>query len=52
MESEVSFPLLQKQATCHYNQQSCVAATKNGAFSVFTSVRTKFDVIVHDIETH
>jgi len=52
MESEVSFPLLQKPATCHYTQQRCVAATKNREFSVFTSVRTKSDVIVHDIETH
>jgi len=30
MEPELSLTLLQKQATCYYTKQSCVAAAKNG----------------------
>jgi hypothetical protein len=52
MEPEVSLPLLQKPATCHYIKQSCVAAAKSGAFSVFTSVWIKPDVITNGMGSH
>jgi hypothetical protein len=52
MEPVVSMPLLQEPATCHYIKQSCVAAAKSGAFSVFTSVRIKPDVINKDMGSH
>ena len=53
MEKEGSLPLLQKPATCHYIEHFCMTVARNGGggFSVFTSLRTKPDVIIHDMES-
>jgi len=54
METGGSLPLLQKPANCHYIEHCCMSVTRNeggGWFSVFTSVRTKPDVIIHDTES-
>jgi hypothetical protein len=51
----VSLLLLQKPATCHYIEHCCVTVARNGGgkggFSFLTTVRTKPDVIIHDIES-
>jgi len=38
MEPEVSLPLLQKPATCHYIKQCCVAVAKNWGHIRFSRV--------------
>jgi hypothetical protein len=53
MEKEGSLPLLQKAATCRYIEQCCMTVVRiggGGGLSVFTSVRTKPDIIIHDME--
>jgi hypothetical protein len=42
-----------KAATCRYIEQCCMTVVRigeGGGFSVFTSIRTKPDVIIHDME--
>ena len=51
METEGSFQFWQTSATCHYSEQCYVTADRSVGLSVFTNVRTKPVVIIHDMET-
>ena len=51
MVPEGSLPILQKPSTCHYAEQWCVTADRNGWIFVLTTMRNKPDVIIHGMES-
>jgi hypothetical protein len=51
METEGSKPLLQKPSTCHYTEHCCMTAARNGGIFILAAMRTKPNVIIHDMES-